>query len=244
MSLTYPQVVHLQQSLNARLRARGRPQLQVDGEYGPATAAAVHLVKYLLGFPLKSLDHGPSPFFRRVVLHPQTRNEVYLARAADRLKYLHAQEANKPLRLQALDIGRGLLGVMEEGGNNRGPMVSKIILANGGVIGEPWCGDFVAWCYRQCGSRAVNRSWASVFYLGRVAGLRTVKDPLPGDIVRYSFSHTGLFVRWIDRAAGIFEALEGNTGPAGAVSDGNGHDGVYLKHRHVTQVDNFRRVTR
>ena len=72
-----------------------------------------------------------------------------------------------------------LFPMMEQGGNNTGPMVNKIIKANGGDIGEPWCGDFVAYCYRQAGSKAVTRSWASVRALGGIQGVRRVKTVSP-----------------------------------------------------------------
>jgi hypothetical protein len=153
--------------------------------------------------------------------------------------------AKKPLRLRAFAVAESLIGVSEMGGNNRGPMVEKIITANGGIVGEPWCGDFDAYCYRAAGSKAVNRSWASVYFLGRIAGLKTIKDPLRGDIVRYSFDHTGLFDEWINKATGEFWAVEGNTGDSGAQADSlTGKDGVKRKRRNINQVDNFRRVTR
>lgn len=151
----------------------------------------------------------------------------------------------RPMRLRAFDEAEKLLGTVEQGGNNRGPMVEKIIRANGGVPGEPWCGDFVAYCYRLAGSSAVTRSWASVYFLGRIVGVVATKDPARGDIVRYSFSHTGLFDQWIDRSAGAFLADEGNTGSTGARSDSaSGHDGVKSKERHINQVTDFRHVTR
>lgn len=129
---------------------------------------------------------------------------------------------------------------MEQGGNNVGPKVSQIIRANSGTPGEAWCGDFVAYCYRHAGSKAVQRGWAAVRLLGGLGGQRRVSDPRPGDIVTYSFSHTGLFVR---RIPGGIEAIEGNTGRTGAVSDSKtGGDGVYVKHRSNGLVKSYVRV--
>lgn len=150
-----------------------------------------------------------------------------------------------PLRLRAFREAEALVGVMEQGGNNQGPVVSQIIRDNGGAVGEPWCGDFVAFVYRKAGSRAVTRAWASVWYLafGGLAGLGVVKSPKRGDIVTFNFSHTGLFDRWT--SGGNFLTIEGNTGASGAVSDSaTGGDGVYRKQRHVSQVDRFVRVLR
>lgn len=149
----------------------------------------------------------------------------------------------KPMRLKAYDTARELIGVMEEGGNNQGPMVSRIIRANGGTGPEPWCGDFVAFCYRAAGSKAVQRSWASVRLLRVAAGVRKTSSPRAGDIVIFNFSHTGLFVR--DLGGGKFESIEGNTGRSGAVSDSStGGDGVYRKTRPKSLVVDYLRVTR
>lgn len=147
-----------------------------------------------------------------------------------------------PMRLRALEAAESLVGVMEVGGNNRGPVVSRIILANDGAVGEPWCGDFVAYCYRQAGSKAVTRSWASVRLLGSVAGVTRVAKPMPGDLVRFNFDHVGMFVR---DAGAFIETIEGNTGASGAVSDSStGGDGVYRKRRPKSLVADYLRVTK
>lgn len=148
-----------------------------------------------------------------------------------------------PLRLRALAVAKSKVGIVEVGGNNRGRDVEEIIKANGGVPGEPWCGDFVAYCYLKAGAKSVTRAWASVSLLGKV--LSRVRRPKPGHVVRYSFDHTGLFYRWVNKSAGEFEAIEGNTGNVGAVSDSaHGGDGVKIKRRNISQVTDFRRVTR
>ena len=146
------------------------------------------------------------------------------------------------LQKRALRAADALVGVMEQGGNNTGPMVNKIIKANGGDIGEPWCGDFIAYCYRQAGSKAVTRSWASVRALGGIQGVRRVKTPQAGDLVRFNFDHVGMYVK----EAGMFiETIEGNTGASGAVSDSKtGGDGVYRKRRAKSLVNDYLRVTR
>lgn len=158
-------------------------------------------------------------------------------------KVVHA-----PLRLRALHVAETLVGVMEQGGNNNGPVVGRIIHENGGVIGEPWCGDFVAYAYRHAGSKAVQRGWASTLQLGFLTGQKRVTLPQPGDIVVYDFpggassDHTGIFVKFIP---GGIEAIEGNTGATGAVSDSaTGGDGVYRKHRTTNQVARYVRVLR
>lgn len=149
----------------------------------------------------------------------------------------------RPLRLRAYDAAQGLVGVMEQGGNNAGPMVAQIIRANGGLGPEPWCGDFMAYCYRLAGSRSVTRAWASVRLLGMAAGVSRLFKPSTGDLVRFRFDHVGMFVK--DNGDGTFVSIEGNTGASGATSDSTtGGDGVYRKIRSKSLVRDYLRVSR
>jgi hypothetical protein len=158
-------------------------------------------------------------------------------------KHLRKLIDKQPLRDKALAVAEGLVGVMEEGGNNTGEMVDKIITANGGSIGEPWCGDGMAFCYRAAGSKAVTRVWAAVSLLLGALGIRRTSSPKPGDLVRFVFDHVGMFVR--DLGNGQIETIEFNTGATGAVSDSaTGGDGVYRKVRDVSLVNDYLRVTR
>lgn len=139
------------------------------------------------------------------------------------------------------------LDVREQGGNNRGAQVEKIIRANGGTPGEPWCGDAVAYWYLNAGAKTVVRSWAAVRLLEQL--LTRVRNPARGHVVIYNFDggvpdHTGLFEKWQDRAAGTFWAIEGNTNKASRASDSGGGEGVHRRLRNVADVDSFRRVTR
>jgi hypothetical protein len=89
-------------------------------------------------------------------------------------------------------------------------MVTKIIRENGGGGPEPWCGDFVAYCYRHAGSKTVQRAWAAAWSL---AARFIVISPQPGDVVQYRWQHTGIFVRSL--GGGSIETIEGNTGATG-----------------------------
>lgn len=157
----------------------------------------------------------------------------------------HQLAAARPLRLRALAEAERLVGVMEVGGNNMGKAVLALIRENGGTGPESWCGDFVAHCYRHVGSKVVQRGWAAVRFLGFLTGMKVVsaKDALPGDIVCFTFDHTGLLRRKI--SAGEIETAEGNTGRSGAVSDSRtGGDGVYIKRRSTSLVARYVRVLR
>lgn len=154
---------------------------------------------------------------------------------------------------RAWTVAGSLLAVREVGGNNVGPMVTKIIRANGGTGPEPWCGDFVAYCYTLARSKAVQRGWAATTLIGRLQGLTVI--PLDqahqGDILVFDFGtgtpeHMGLYGKRLP--GGALQTREGNTTNAGAdnVSDaGSTSDGVYEKtNRRPSDVYQCLRVTR
>ena len=155
------------------------------------------------------------------------------------------QIVRKPkLRERAWAEARKDLGVMESGGNNRGPGVEAIIHDVGGVVGAPWCGYSVAHWYKQAGSKSVTWQWAAVRFLGAITGQRKLsqRSMKLGDIVVFDFDHTGLFGWYSDSAgnkvgastADYIVTIEGNTGSTGAVSDSKtGGDGVYKKVRPI-----------
>lgn len=196
----------------------------------------------------------------------RARKYRLLAERADRMVRLRRWQLKRrpvkpakpkpvPMRLRAWAEAEKLVGTMESGGNNSGPKVLEIIRANGGVGPEPWCGDFVAWCYRRAGSKAVTRAWAAVRFLGYVTGMRPhpARRMLRGDIVVFTFDHTGLFGEYRDAAgrrcdgknAAYILTIEGNTGRVGAVSDSaTGGDGVYRKLRPIRLVARGVRVTK
>lgn len=185
---------------------------------------------------------------RRYEYHPSPVNAKRLSHWKYRVTEAKLMVAKRRYQATAVHerayrVAAGLVGVMEEGGNNRGTMVMKIIQTNGGSGPEPWCGDFVAYCYRLAGSKTVTRSWASVRLLGGVTGVRRTVTPKRGDLVRFTFDHVGMYVR--DCSDGTIETVEGNTGSSGAVSDSKtGDDGVYRKRRAKSLVNDYLRVTR
>lgn len=161
----------------------------------------------------------------------------------------------RTLQQGAYESAAKLLGIVEVGGNNNGRRVLEIIHANGGTGPEPWCGDTVAWCYRHAGSRAVNRGWATAFALGRIAGMGSIKLPIRGDIVVYTFDHCGIVDTYCNvegaavahHAATHIRTIEGNTSAIGALNQSdsrNGGDGVFRKIRPLDEVLRFVRVYR
>jgi hypothetical protein len=221
----------------------------VDGEYGPQTNRGVRMAAIGMGALAKNraaLAAGRCPESAQRLVRG-TRHKTKAERRATKRRRSYRLRMRKrwtrTLGEKALDVARTLIGVMEQGGNNTGPIVDKIIRANSGTIGEPWCGDFVAFAYRIAGSKLVQRLWASVYYLGQLAGINKVAVPRPGDLVRFTFDHVGLFEK--DLGNGSIQTIEGNTGASGAVSDSStGGDGVYRKVRAKSLVNDYRRVSR
>lgn len=242
----------LQVATNARLLARQQPQfiIDADGDYGPSTAKAVSRAAYLLGitgtrFDRTKADNGgiADKTVQRVIQHPSARTPAMIARAVRRMGAVQKALAARPLRERAYEIAAREVGVMESGGNNMGTPFTRYQKSNGATGPEPWCGDFMAFCYRAAGSSAVQRLWASVYYLGRISGVVKTSSPKRGDLVRYSFDHVGMFVE--HAGPGQIRTIEGNTGSSGAESDSStGGDGVYRKVRSTSLVADYRHITR
>mgnify|MGYP002345205751 FL=1 len=151
-------------------------------------------------------------------------------------------EAIVPLREKAYREAVKFIGVMEQGGNNRGPVVEKLIAEGGGQAGQAWCGWFMAAVYKRAGSKSVVWQWGAVRLLYPLVGIKRVSNPERGDLVRFTFDHVGMFV---DDHGQEIETIEGNTGASGAVSDSKtGGDGVYRKVRSKSLVKDYLRVTR
>ena len=149
--------------------------------------------------------------------------------------------AHPPLRVRAYHHAKQFVGVMERGGNNRGPEVEAIIREGGGIPGQAWCGWFVALCYKRAGSKAVSWHWGAVRLLFPLPKVYRTRQPRQGDLVRFTFDHVGMFER--DNGDGTISTIEGNTGATGAVSDSaTGGDGVYRKRRSKTLVRDYLRI--
>jgi len=87
----------------------------------------------------------------------------------------------------------------------------------------PWCMAFVQWVFSRAGAALpyLTASCSALlrwYQANRPEGV--VKDPRPGDIVIYSFGHTGI-VEAVGKGGSI-TAIEGNTSPGAAGSQSNG----------------------
>ena len=257
-------VKRFQRDLNARFESwKIHSRISEDGEYGHTTRHAGQQVLLGLGIAPADYEHGVTPRLRSKIRNPRLRTPAEVARAKTRRTYLAKlrkrtnAKGGGALRLRAYAEAKRMLDkdVRESGGNNRGRLVMEIIKANNGPGPEPWCGDFMAWCYRKAGSKAITRAWASVRAVGGLAGVKRVKSPLKGNLVRFNFDHIGMFVCWCDASgrqvemekATHIKSIEGNTARGGAVAvndSAGGGDGVYLKLRQRHLVSDFLHIGR
>lgn len=130
-----------------------------------------------------------------------------------------------------LDVARAELGTTESPAGSNRTKYGKWM----GLDGQPWCMSFVQWCFAQAGRPLPCKTGscsALLHWYQANQPDRVTQTPQPGDIVIYSFGHTGI----VESAAGsTFTAIEGNTSPGATGSQDNG-GGVYRRTRGRSTV--------
>ena len=130
-----------------------------------------------------------------------------------------------------LDVARAELGTTESPAGSNRTKYGKWM----GLDGQPWCMSFVQWCFAQAGQALPCKTGSCSALLRWYQANqpdRVTQTPQPGDIVIYSFGHTGI----VESVAGnIATVIEGNTSPGAAGSQDNG-GGVYRRTRGRSTV--------
>lgn len=126
-------------------------------------------------------------------------------------------KAKSDWRNRVLETARRHLGFHERGEN--GNPFSKFF----GRPPEPWCADFVSYCYTKAGKK-LNEPWTpSLLAMMKQNGTYTRSHPKPGDIIMFdwhpgsgrSAEHTGLVEKVFRRNGRLFvQTIEGNSGDA------------------------------
>jgi hypothetical protein len=226
-------------TVQTRLASLGWSPGVLDGEYGPATAAAVSAFQQASGLEvdgvvgrvtraaLRSKDAATAP--------PPTEQAPARSVGAKALAeaIAHLGEKEKPA------------------GSNRTPFGKWF-----GVDAVPWCNIFVSYCFSIGAGTTIAQGFHGAGCAARgcayvpttEAWLRATGqwigpgEPGPGDIVIYNWDnglpdHVGIVETYL--GGGKFTAIEGNTAVG---NDSNGGE-VMRRLRYLSQVDGFGRVT-
>ena len=219
----------------------------VDGQYGERTAAATRRAKLALGYPQKKINGVWDLELFNYLTGKKKLPLTY--KATQKLRKTPKISNYADLGKQALAIAVGEIGVVESPADSNNVLYGRWY----GMNGQPWCAQFVSWCYVQAGSRAFVKGsrWAYCPYMVNdarrgVNGLVVTTNPLPGDVVLYCWdksgvaAHVGIFEEWIDKKKGTFSAIEGNTAIG---NDSNGGQ-VMRRQRSTKNVVVFARAVK
>jgi hypothetical protein len=183
----------------------------VDGEFGPASAAATKRAKYMLGYPQSAVD---SSFGQTLYEMLTGKKKLTPANQALREQRMKAEEAHGGAKKQALAAAlEDAKNSVHEEGDNLTPFGKWY-----GMDGQPWCAMYVTYRLVHAGFDGFEQGkFAS--YCGSVVDaakhgqrhLALTTDPEPGDIVIYNGDeHIEFFVDWVDKP-NTFKAVGGNT---------------------------------
>lgn len=213
---------------------------EINGVYDEVVAQSAYRAKYWLGY-LKPDHVAGDRLYGYLMGAKRTPTMVLTAK--------RRRAAQKPPQktLAAKALARALkdVGIVE-------------VPVNNNPFGRWYGFNFVAWCnmavsrwYCDVGSKAFKRgsrySYVPTMDADARAGrnhLSVAHPVMPGDVISFDWpgesrgtpDHTGLFVKWIDKAAGTFESVEGNTSNA---NNSNGGEVMHRKDRNVSEVRTF-----
>lgn len=228
-----PKVLHLQQLL----KQHGWYHGALDSELGPFTAQAVARAKYRLGYPHPNQIAGA-----RLIsyLDGSRKPTDAMVKLAHQRKLKPPPHRTKGHDLIAYELTQ--VGVTESpAGSNRQKYGVWY-----GANGLPWCAMFQSFCANHVG---LTFKYAYVPYVVADAragrnGLHLVhkSDVFVGCFVCFDWTgdgtadHIGCFEKWVDKDAGSFRTVEGNTSMVGENSNGGE---VCHQTRNVSQVQAF-----
>lgn len=155
----------------------------IDGQYGPATAAAARRAQYWVGFrkythTYRDGDYGPD-------LHAiLTGRKLSPAQGARRRIRLWAARQT-PGREKALKLALTQVGVTEHPDDSNLTKYGEWY----GFNGVPWCAIFVSWAFSHVG-RSMHYAYCPYILADALAnrnGLSLTAHPVKGDLVLYDW---------------------------------------------------------
>ena len=228
-----PDVKALQRAVNKRRKARGLFTIDVDGEWGPETDAAVRETAWVLGIPKDHISGVVPPDVQFLIRHPDMRSAEQRARAKKRREKVgHSPDAVVHAALN--HVGK----TESPAGSNRGPgIISRCQKAMLGYDGFFWCGAFVGFFLERIGGVPISRS--RIVYTPAIvadakakangfSGWHSVESAKPGDLALFDWmphdgvtaNHVELVVR--NLGGGRLECVGGNTSKGGQNNNGGG----------------------
>jgi len=139
--------------------------------------------------------------------------------------------SEQELRDKLIWIATAELGVLEEGGENRGQRVGDYLRYVGLGLGYEWCAAFASWCYGQAGFVAPRSAWSPALF----PKARRYAAP---DIRKGRFRSADLFAiysRGLRRIhhVGLVKAVNGALITS---IEGNSHDRVESRRRPLSTI--------
>lgn len=161
-------------------------------------------------------------------------------------------------RANIIQVATGQLGVTEfPAGSNETPYNVWFGLTGDHLTSaqKEWCCIFYCWLLDHAGHGLGKgdylKGFASVPFFYQHFKEKITQDPLPGDAVIFDWQkntkpegdwtpdHIGCFYAWLDRKAGTFETIEGNT----SVSNNSNGGAVMKRQRNLAFVQAFINAT-
>jgi len=217
-----PRVKQLQRLLNHNAYRRPRRLLEVDGEFGPLTAASVQGTKFWCGYAKDDIEPVAADFFFSIITDKEPLPGAYSERRKRRLERVADAKSEEALaarmRVRALGYAKADVGTLEAPDN---AIKYNSWWTGGGNDGGAYCVRAASYWYAKAGSSAVARGsrWENTDVLladaqaGR-SGVHLTSDPDPGAVFVIDFDghsdpdHCGVFVK--DLGNGSFQSVEAN----------------------------------
>jgi hypothetical protein len=216
------EVKELQRLLNANSYRDPKRKLDVDGAFGPLTAASVQGTKFWMGYEKADIEPVAAEFFMSLIREEQALPGAYRERRKARLQQV-VDNAGKPgdadkLRLRAVAYAKADVGLYEAPNN---AIKYNSWWTGGNNDGGAYCVRAASYWYAKAGSLAVARGsrWENTDAMLADAqagrnGLHLTSEPQPGCVFVIDFDghsnpdHCGVFVR--DAGSGQFRSVEAN----------------------------------
>lgn len=114
---------------------------------------------------------------------------------------------------KACDIAESQVGIREYGRPNRGGCEKYQKPWGSWMLGEPWCGAFVAWVWEQAGMDGMGLASPATATMCNIANSKRLTcSARPGAAFVICGTHTGLLM--YNMGNGVWKCIEGNSGDA------------------------------